>query len=128
MNKYSIYPLVLLLLIFASCRKNGTGGKAQVTGFVVYNGIRIPSAVVYIKYGATQSAGTDPISYDSQQTADAQGNFTFAGLFEGNYYLYTKAYYIDPSTGYQTNVSGGIEVPIPHQKSSVNYDIAVTKE
>ena len=127
-DKYKIYSILFLILIFTGCRKNETGGKAQVTGFVIYNGVRVPSTTVYIKYGATQFAGSDPTTYDSQQTTDAQGNFTFSTLFEGNYYLYALGYYVDPSTGYQTHVVGGTEVVIPHQKSSVNYDIAVKKQ
>jgi hypothetical protein len=125
MSKYKIYSILFLFIIFAGCRKNETGGKGQISGFVVYNGFRVPASVVYIKYGATQSPGTDPIDYDSQQTADSQGNFVFGSMFEGDYYLYTIGNY-STVYGFQ-KVTGGVHAIIPHQKSSVNFDIATTK-
>jgi hypothetical protein len=126
MSKFKIYSLFFLFLIFIGCKKEGTGGKAQVSGFVIYNGNRIPNAVIYIKYGASSSPGNDPTSYDSQLTADAGGNFTFGSLVTGNYYLYAIGHYTT-SLGF-INVAGGTAVIIPHTKSTVNYDIAVSKQ
>jgi hypothetical protein len=123
MNKHKICGVFFLFLIFIGCKKEGTGGKAQISGFVIYNGNRIPGAVVYIKYGATKSPGNNPTFYDSQQTADSQGNFVFGSLNPGNYYLYATGEY-STSIGFKT-VSGTSAAFIPHTKSSVNYDIAV---
>jgi hypothetical protein len=125
MKKYIIYPVIFLFILFTSCKKNAVGGKAQVTGFVEFNGSRIPNAIVYIKYGATTSPGEDPTQYDSQQTADGTGTFTFASLYPGNYYLYAIGHYVT-QLGYE-QVTGGTQVNIPHTKSSVNYDIATNK-
>lgn len=126
MNKYKIYSVFFLFLIFISCKKEGTGGKAQISGFVAYNGTRITDAIVYIKYGATTSPGTDPTFYDSQQTVSATGAFSFGSLVTGNYYLYAIGHYAKPNLGY-VNVTGGTAANIPHTKSTVNYDIAVTQ-
>ena len=126
MSKYKIFSVFFLFLIFIGCKKEGTGGKAQISGFVVYNGNRVPGAVVYIKYGATTSPGNNPTTYDSQQTADSQGNFAFVSLVTGNYYLYAIGHYSYPNLGF-VNVSGGSAANVPHTKSSVNYDIAVTQ-
>ncbi|HXD91797.1 MAG TPA: hypothetical protein VNX01_01220 [Bacteroidia bacterium] len=126
MNKYKIYSVFFLFLIFISCKKEGTGGKAQVSGFIIYNGNRVPGAVVYIKYGATTFPGDNPTSYDSQQTADSQGNFVFGSLVTGSYYLYAIGHYTYPNLGF-VNVTGSTAVNIPHTKSTVNYDIAVTQ-
>jgi hypothetical protein len=124
MNKYKIYSVFFLFLIFIGCKKEGTGGKGQISGYVIYNGNRIPGAVVYIKYGTTTPQGNNPTFYDSQQTADSQGNFVFVSMVEGNYYLYAIGHYTT-NLGY-INVQGGSAAIIPHTKSSVNYDIAVT--
>jgi len=125
MNKYKIYSVFFLFLILISCKKEGTGGKAQITGFVVYNNVRIANAVIYIKYGTSTSPGSNPAFYDSQQTADSQGNFTFGSMVTGNYYLYAIGHYTDPNSYLGSkNVTGGTAVNIPHTKSTVNYDIA----
>ena len=121
MKILKVLILFLCVIPFLSCRKNTTGGKAQVAGFVEYIGNRIPGATVYIKYGATTSPGTNPSDYDSQQTTDSQGNYTFSTLFPGDYYLFATGYYTT-TFGY-TRVTGGTHVSIPNRKSSVNYDI-----
>lgn len=128
MSKYKIYTLFFLLLIFIGCKKEGTGGKAQISGFVVYNNARVANAVVYIKYGATSSPGINPTDYDSQLTADAGGNFIFGSMTPGNYYLYAIGHATDPKYGFLINVAGGTAANIPHTKSNVNYDIATTKQ
>jgi hypothetical protein len=129
MSKYKIYSVFFLFLIFIGCKKEGTGGKAQISGFVVYNGNRVPGAVIYIKYGATTSPGSNPAIYDSQQTSDSQGNFSFGSLTTGNYYLYAIGHYTIPNQNLgPINVSGGTAANIPHTKSTVNYDIAATHQ
>lgn len=125
MRIYKIVFVLILSIVFFGCKKEGTGGKAQVSGFVVYNGARISGAVVYIKYGATTFPGENPTDYDSQQTADSQGNFVFGSLTTGNYYLYATGHYTT-NLGF-INVKGSTAVNIPHTKSSVNYDIAATQ-
>ncbi len=126
MFKYKVLTVLFVCLIFLSCKKNGMGGKAQVSGYVIYNGVKISNTVIYIKYGATSSAGTDPTQYDSQHTTDALGNFTFASLYPGDYFLYAIGEYNDPHYGFQ-KVTGSVQVNIPHTKSSVNYNITLSK-
>jgi hypothetical protein len=125
MFKYKILSLLLVCLFFLGCKKNATGGKASVTGFVIFNGARVTPCTVYIKYGATTSPGVDPTQYDSQQNVDGTGTFTFASLYPGDYYLFAIGHYTT-SLGYEV-VTGGTHVNIPHTKSTVNYDIATTK-
>lgn len=127
MLNYKIYFLLLLPIIFFGCRKNasGSGGKAQINGFVEYQGNKVSkNTVVYIKYGATSFPGTDISQYDSQQNVDSQGNFVFGTLFEGDYYLYATGSYID-SYNFIKTVTGGIHVTISTRKANLNYDIAV---
>src|SRR6185312_2919478 len=113
MSKYKIYSVFFLFLLFIGCKKEGTGGKAQVSGFVVYNGIRISDGTVYIKYGASTFPGDNPSLYDSQQTLDSQGNFAFGSLVTGNYYLYVIGHYNTGNNNF-INVSGSTAVNIPH--------------
>ena len=128
MFKYKILSLLFLCVFFLGCKKNASGGKASISGVVYYNGSPVTSCIVYIKYGATTSPGTDPTQYDSQVNADGTGTFTIASLYPGDYYLYAIGHYTNPSGfgGYIT-VTGGSHANIPHTKSTVNYDIATAK-
>ena len=137
MAKYKIYFVFLSCLILLGCRKNasGSGGKAQITGYVeltgVVDGINVNGArinrntVVFIKYGATSFPGTDISQYDSQQNVDSKGNFDFGLMFEGSYYLYATGDYFDVN-GFYYSVSGGTQVNINTRKANLNYDIAVS--
>lgn len=133
MIKYKFLFLFFVSVLFFGCRKNtsGSGGKAQINGYLLYQGTgylqyqnnRVTkNAVVYIKYGASTFPGTDVSQYDSQQNTDSQGNFVFGTLFEGDYYLYATGSYILPY-GFIQNVSGGIHVTITTRKVTLNYDI-----
>lgn len=110
----------LLLLVFVSCKKEGTGGKSSISGIVEHHGAAIPNSVVYIKYGATDFPGTAVSAYDAQVTADASGNYKFDGLRKGDYYLYGVGYdnaVVAPVTGgvgvrLRTNEDKSIDVPV----------------
>lgn len=128
MNRLLIIMIPLLCVVFMGCRKNtaGSGGKASIAGYVEYQGNRVyRNTVVFIKYGSTSFPGTDVSQYDSQQNVDAQGNFNFATMFMGDYYLYARGSYIDPNTGFILNLTGGIQVSITNKKQNVNNNIAV---
>jgi hypothetical protein len=134
--KYKFLILASCLLLLLGCRTNtqGSGGKAQIAGFVEFTGIvdgvyvtnaRITTATtVFIKYGATSFPGVDISQYDSQQNVDSKGNFVFSTMFEGSYYLYATGIYVE-SNGFQHKVAGGVQVNITSRKANLNYDIAV---
>ncbi|HEX7413269.1 MAG TPA: hypothetical protein VF411_04420 [Bacteroidia bacterium] len=127
MNRFLVIMIPLLCLVFMGCRKNtaGSGGKASISGYVEYQGNRVyRNTVVFIKYGASSFPGTDVSQYDSQQNVDAQGNYNFATMFIGSYYLYARGNYID-ANGFILNLTGGIQVNITDKKQNLNYDIAV---
>ena len=135
--KYKVCLILPFCFVFSGCRKNasGSGGKAQITGYVeltgVVDGINVNQArisnntVVYIKYGATSFPGTDVSQYDSQHNVDYKGNFDFGLMFEGNYYLYVTGDYFAPNSYYYA-VAGGTQVNINTRKANLNYDIAVS--
>ncbi|MHB8260063.1 MAG: hypothetical protein ACYDCN_08130 [Bacteroidia bacterium] len=136
MKRLLVIIIPLWCLLFLGCRKNaqGSGGKASISGYVeltgtvdgnyIVNARVYRQTVVYIKYGATSFPGVDPSQYDSQQNVDAQGNFNFATMFMGDYYLYATGYYILPN-GFIAHLTGGIQVSITNRKQSVNNNIPV---
>ncbi|MEO8762572.1 MAG: hypothetical protein ABI388_13065 [Bacteroidia bacterium] len=127
MFKFKLIASILFVsLFFLGCKKNASGGKAQISGQVIFKGNLVTSGTVYIKYGATTSPGNDPTQYDNQVYIDASGNFTIASLYPGDYYLFAIANYNVGGLG-SRHVNGGTHANIPHTKSTVNYDIATAE-
>jgi len=120
----SILAIAIILLSITSCKKEGTGGKATITGHVKHHEVHIPDAVVYIKYGAKELPGTNASDFDAQTIASSgDGHYAFEGLQKGNYYLY--------ATGYDSNISenvfGGIPVKIKKKTETVETDVPVVE-
>jgi hypothetical protein len=116
-----------LICLFAlpACKKAGPGGKAKVYGVVAHHGAAIPGAVVYIKYGATESPGTSIALYDNNFTCSADGSYSIGSLAKGNYFLYAVGYDLN-ALGNTEKVTGGIAVVLG-RKDSKQQDIAVTE-
>lgn len=114
--------LVLAVMAFVSCKKEGLGGKASVKGYVKHHSVLIPNATVYIKYGTKDSPGSDVSAYDSNVSADANGYYEIKDLQKGDYYLYGVGY--DPNIS--ENVYGGLPIKL-RRKESINSDIAVVE-
>ena len=105
-----------------SCYKEGTGGKSNISGYVMHHSKLIPNAVVYIKYGAKEFPGTDVAAYDQSITADANAHYEFTDLRKGDYFLYGVGF--DNSGPY--TVVGGIAVKLKYNKTTTT-DIPVTE-
>ncbi len=112
----------LILLITTACKKEGTGGKSSVKGYVKHHSVLIPNARVYIKYGAKDFPGSDVSAYDSNVPADANGYYEIKDLQKGDYYLYGVGY--DPNIS--ENVFGGLPIKL-RSKESITSDIAVVE-
>ncbi|MBS1647946.1 MAG: hypothetical protein JST67_11450 [Bacteroidetes bacterium] len=119
---------LLIGVVLLSCKKNGTGGKAQIVGTVTYNNNPVNPCTVYIKYGATSSPGTDPSNYDSQQAVSTAGTYTFFSMYPGDYYLYAIGNYMEPNSAY-IETTGSAQVHISANKSiTAAANIAAVKQ
>ncbi len=118
---------ILILIFFStliiSCSKEGRGGKAAIQGAVKHHSTPIPGAVVYIKYGAKESPGTNVTYYDANVTADASANFMFPDLKRGDYYLFCVGF----DSAIAQTVIGGIPVEIKSKTETLTADIPVTE-
>jgi hypothetical protein len=114
--------LAVVLLLFTSCHKPGTGGHSSVSGNVKHHSKLIPNAIVYIKYGATEFPGTDVSKYDASITSDTNAHYEFKDLRKGDYYLYGVGW--DNSVMQQ--VAGGIGIKLKYNNANVN-DVPVTE-
>jgi hypothetical protein len=116
------FSLAALILISA-CGKEGPGGKATIKGYVMHHSDPIPGAVVYIKYGVSESPGTDVTYYDASVNADTSAYFEFTNLKKGDYYLFGVGF--DPAI--TETVSGGVPVKISSKSETVETNVPVTE-
>ena len=120
--------LLFCLLPFAfcfvlSCHKEGPGGKATIKGTVKHHSISIPNALVYIKYGATESPGSNVTYYDASANADANANYEFNDLRKGNYYLFAVGF----DSSIVKTVTGGVPTEIKSKTETVEMNVPVTE-
>lgn len=106
-----------------SCVKEGPGGKGGIKGMVRHHSKPIPGAVVYIKYGAKESPGTNVTRYDASVNADGNANYQFADLKKGDYYLLGIGF----DSSIVQVVTGGIPVTIGKNEIA-QTDVPVTEE
>ena len=125
MKKYFSLSVLILFLIFSSCKKPGIGGDATIKGYVhvqkwnstftqflgQYEG---KDQYVYIVYG-------DHAGYDKRIKTDYTGRFEFPSLFKGNYKIYT--YSRDSSFA---DLSGSVavvkDIEITKRKETITID------
>lgn len=112
-----------LVISFASCKKNTTGGKASIKGRVMHHTKPVADAIVYIKFNTTEFPGNDVKNYDTYVQADASGNYGIP-LYKGSYYLYAVGNDLD--IPYPYLVKGGLSFSI-RNKEKLEKDIAVTE-
>ena len=117
----TIGVLLIVILGIVSCKKNGTGGKATIKGYVKHHEQIIPMAKVYIKYGATEFPGTDLSLYDANVTANANAYYEIKDLRMGDYYLYGVGY----DNTILESVFGGIPVKIKYSERKKEMDVIV---
>lgn len=122
-QKIKILTAILAFTIISSCKKEGTGGKATIMGYVKHHSAPIPNATVYIKFGATESPGTSPSNYDANITADANGKYEFKELNKGDYYILSIGY----DSAISNTVIGGTGAKIKKKTETVNTDIPVVE-
>ncbi len=69
MKKINFIALILVVLAFSACKKNGTGGENTIAAYPKHHGLIIPNATVFIKYGATELPGLDASDFDDSKVA-----------------------------------------------------------
>lgn len=112
--------IAISTLTISSCKKEGTGGKSKVSGYVKHHNGLIPNSIVYIKYGAKEFPGADASNYDDQITADSNAYYEFDGLQKGDYYLYGVG--MDGSQP----VKGGVGIKL-RRNEDLESDVPVTE-
>ena len=118
----SLFAACIALALFTACKKNQAGGNSEIYGTVVHHSLKIPNAVIYIKYNATEFPGEDVMKYDAQIQADSEARYSFK-CYKGDYFLYAVGF----DNAISEQVKGGVPVKV-RSKEKIEATIAVKEE
>lgn len=123
MGKLKYILLIVCALSIFGCKKNQLGGRSNIKGSVQHNGKKIPFAKVYIKFAATSSPGTNVANYDTNLTADHNGNFLIEHIYSGDYWFYAEG--VDDALPLPGTVTGGVYLKVKKLKEHTGFVVPV---
>lgn len=117
---------VAIATLFGACKKNGTGGDAEIHAKVAHHEKAINASTVYVKFNATELPENPTTNYDLKVEGEVTDNHVhIEELRPGNYYLYAVGF---DSTISQTVRGGtGVVIKWSDRKETIEADIAVTE-
>jgi hypothetical protein len=124
-----VISLFIAMIIGLSCKKAGSGGKAEVAVYVSHHGNLIPGATVYVKYNEKEFPGEELDHYNTSAVcgvkAESKGHTHIKGLRQGYYYFYAVGF----DSSISQKVSGGISLHISYseRKKEKRLEIPVTE-
>lgn len=121
-----ILTAVFAAFFSTSCKKNSTGGKAEVHA-MIYHGTTpiVGTTTLFVKFDATAQPNTPTENYDLKVLGEVDDNHVhIEELRQGNYYLYALAY--DSLT--KTPVKGGAAVTIKWSERKEMKDVMIMVE
>jgi hypothetical protein len=122
MKKPAYVIVSFIIAVSLSCKKNNTGGQANVVAFPQHHSKPIYGATAYVKFGA-KDLPPDPVNNFDLKVV-GQGNeeqIHINGLRYGYYYLYAVGY----DSSIKLPVTGGIAVHIKWSDRKKELDIQV---
>lgn len=112
----------LLILFTASCKKNGTGGKAELHAKIYNNGTAINHSDLYVKFDATQAPSDPTHNYDLKGHGEETDNHVHVeSLRPGQYYLYAVG--VNTVTGKTVQGGAAVEIKWKDRKKMVEVSI-----
>lgn len=126
MNLKLFFVLLSITIVSASCKKNGTGGQANIVAFPKHHDKPIKGATLFIKFG-TKAQPSDPQNdYDLKIDGLSREDHVHAnGMLYGTYYLYAVGF----DSSIMMPVKGGIAVKVRRSERTkeVDVDVPVTE-
>lgn len=121
----SICLFVTAVLLLVCCKKNGTGGQADISATVIHHTRAVPFSIIHIKYGAKEFPGTNTGNYDNHIQTDANGHADIKNLRYGDYYLYGTGF----DSSIMSPVTGGDHLSITwsQRKKTISFTVPVTE-
>lgn len=83
----SIFNIIVIILLIASCDKNDGNGTIFVT--VSHNGKTISQASLFLKQGRDTTSAIIS-TFEQEQSSDGNGHGTFYNLSPGTYTIFAK--------------------------------------
>jgi hypothetical protein len=110
LKKNLLIHFILVVLIFStSCKKNDTGGKAEIHALIFHGDTPIRSSTLYVKFNASQPVSDPEQTYDLKLQGEEDDNHVHVeNMRPGDYYLYAVGF---DSTAMK-EVRGGIAASI----------------
>jgi hypothetical protein len=127
----TITSVCAVILLFASCAKEGTGGDATLVVFLkhhthpIINHVGYPDTV-FVKFNAKELPGTKPSDFDTYFVGEqGEDHVHCEQLKWGDYYLYGAGF----DSSIAQRVTGGMSVKIKRKerKEETDIDLAVTE-
>ena len=122
----TLLAVATLVTTTQSCKKNGTGGKAEIHAMVANNSTPIYSSTAYVKFDAHHQPSNPTTDYDLKVEGEATDNHVhIEDLRPGEYYIYC----VGTNTVTNKVVKGGVAVEIKwkDRKQTIEADIAATE-
>ena len=117
----------ILLISFASCRKEGLDGNTTLVAFPQHHGKMIKGATVYVKFDATELPSNPTTNFDAKFIGEAnEDHVHLKNLKWGNYFLYAVGYDSTIAQG----VRGGIAKQIKYSErdeTEINVNLPVSE-
>lgn len=124
--KNTLALLTIIVLATTACKKNDTGGKAEVHALIMNNATPINAATVYVKFNATQQPSNPTSDYDLKAEGEATENHVhIEDLRPGQYYLYAIG--LNTTTNKVVHGGAAVEIKWKDRKATTEVDIAVTE-
>lgn len=114
------------LTLTPSCKKNDTGGKAEVHVKVSNNGGPIYNSTLYVKFDAHHEPSAPTSDYDLKlQGSSSDNHIHVEDLRPGEYYLYAVG--INTSTGKTVKGGTAVEIKWKDRKKTIEADISAAE-
>lgn len=117
---------VTALILTPSCKKNNTGGKAEVHVMVSNNGTPIYNSTLYVKFDAHHEPSDPTGDYNLKLQGSSSDNHVHVeDLRPGEYYLYAIG--VNASTGKTVKGGTAVEIKWKDRKKTIEADISAVE-
>lgn len=118
--------ILVLSLLSPSCKKNTSGGKAEVHVHVTHQGLPIYHANAYVKFGSSTAPANPTKDYDLMAHGEETDNHVHVeGLRPGTYYL--TAVGVNTLTGKTVQGGTSVEIKWKDRKNTLDLEIATVE-
>lgn len=125
-NSFITILFATTLIVFTSCKKNNSGGKAELHAKIYNNGREINHSDLYVKFGTTEQPSDPEKDYDIMVHGEETDNHVHVeDLRPGKYYLYAVG--VNTLTGKTVKGGASVEIKWKDRKNTLEVPIETTE-